>query len=297
MAEYALRNGLGQEFRYVTDEALRVLVLRTVVGVGVNDQLRIGDVLLENPGVDGVDDHVAVAVHHQSRLRDIPEVVIRARALHAPLADGLDLGGRSLYVHLGIAVPVPTPESLQKLSTRGLACFRLREMDFQPELLGRIVGRAENLLRLGREGRHALTAARSGADQDEAPDEARGLNRDLLRHESTDRKAEYIDFRQPQCLDESNGIGADFLERGRNFARAAGDDGVVEQDHLALPGQAIRNRKVPMVHGAGEVLVEYERSSAGLAKATICEAYAVGFYKLRRSGLMGMRGHDRASPL
>src|SRR5258706_4120981 len=112
MAEYALRNGLGQEFRYVTNEALRVLVLGTVVGVGINDQLSIGDVLLENPGVDGVDDHIVVAVHHESRLRDIPEVVIGARTLHAPLADGLDLGGRDLRVHLGIAIPGSTPESL-----------------------------------------------------------------------------------------------------------------------------------------------------------------------------------------
>ena len=52
------------------DEALRVLVLRTVVGVRINDQLSVGDVLLQNPGVDGVDDHVVVAVDYQRRLQD-----------------------------------------------------------------------------------------------------------------------------------------------------------------------------------------------------------------------------------
>jgi hypothetical protein len=40
----------------------------------------------------------------------------------------------------------------------------------------------------------------------------------------------------------------------------AGDAGVVEQDHLAIPGQAVRHRRVPMVHRASEVLVEDEPS-------------------------------------
>jgi hypothetical protein len=50
------------------DESLRVLVLRTVAGVRVDDQLSVGDVLLQNPGVDGIDDHVVVAVGYQGRL-------------------------------------------------------------------------------------------------------------------------------------------------------------------------------------------------------------------------------------
>jgi hypothetical protein len=49
----------------VPDEELRVLLLRTVVGVRVDDQLSVGDVLLQNPRVDGVDDHVVVAVDYQ----------------------------------------------------------------------------------------------------------------------------------------------------------------------------------------------------------------------------------------
>jgi hypothetical protein len=53
----------------VADEALRVRVLRAVVGVRVDDQLSVGDVLLQNPGVDGVDDHVVVTVDYQRRLQ------------------------------------------------------------------------------------------------------------------------------------------------------------------------------------------------------------------------------------
>src|ERR1700674_432900 len=101
--EYSLTL-LGQEARDVADKTLRVLVLRTVVGVRVDYQLRVGDVLLQNPGVDGVDDHVVVAVDYQSRLQDGLEVLVRTLTLHAPLADCLDLSGCHLLVHLGIAV-------------------------------------------------------------------------------------------------------------------------------------------------------------------------------------------------
>jgi hypothetical protein len=40
-----------------------------------------------------------------------------------------------------------------------------------------------------------------------------------------------------------------------------------------------------MVHGASEVLIEDERDTAGLAKATIRKADAVGLDELRRSGV------------
>src|SRR5258706_4209054 len=43
-----------------------------------------------------------------------------------------------------------------------------------------------------------------------------------------------------------------------------------------------------MVHGAGEVLVENERHSAGFAEASIGEADSVGLDELRRRGLVGM---------
>ena len=65
----------------MTHEPLRVLVLRAVVGVRVDDQLRVGNVLLQDPGIDGVDDYVVVTVDHQRRLLDALEVLIGARAL------------------------------------------------------------------------------------------------------------------------------------------------------------------------------------------------------------------------
>src|SRR4051794_40150143 len=74
----------------MADEKSGILVLRAVIGVGVDDQLRIGDVLLHDEGVDRGHDYVVAA---------------------APLVHRCNLGGRNLVVHLGIA-----PLTLGRLS-------------------------------------------------------------------------------------------------------------------------------------------------------------------------------------
>src|ERR1700730_5397757 len=48
---YRRASSLGQKVRDMTDEELRVLVLRAVIGVGVDDQLRVRDVLLHDERV------------------------------------------------------------------------------------------------------------------------------------------------------------------------------------------------------------------------------------------------------
>src|SRR3984957_17314953 len=99
---------------------------------------------------------------------------------------------------------------------------------------------------------------------------------------------------QAQRLDESDGVGGHLLERRRDLAGAAGDAGVVEQDHLPVASQAIRHRWVPIIHGADVVLAEDERHSSGLAEAAIGEADSVGLYELRRRGLVGMNHFGRS---
>jgi hypothetical protein len=78
---------------------------------------------------------------------------------------------------------------------------------------------------------------------------------------------------------------------GRHFAGGAGYAGVVEQDDFAAVGEAVGHCRVPMVHGAGEVLVEDERRTGWIAKAAIGKADAVGFDELRRRGLVTVLGH------
>jgi hypothetical protein len=84
---------------------------------------------------------------------------------------------------------------------------------------------------------------------------------------------------------------AHLLERGRDLAGAAGDACVVEQDHLTVASQAIRHRRVPVIHGARVVLVEDERHAVWLAKAAIGKADPVRVDEPRQRGLVRVLTH------
>src|SRR5882757_7046528 len=58
------------------NEELRVLVVRAVIGIGVDDQLRIRHVLLHDERVHGGHDHVVTAVHDECWLLDRLQIVV-----------------------------------------------------------------------------------------------------------------------------------------------------------------------------------------------------------------------------
>ena len=60
----------------MTDEELGILKLRPVIGVGVDDELRVRHVLLHNEGVDRGHDHVVAAVHDECWLPDRLQIVV-----------------------------------------------------------------------------------------------------------------------------------------------------------------------------------------------------------------------------
>src|SRR6202030_2292213 len=126
---------------------------------------------------------------------------------------------------------------------------------------------------------------------DQPANEIGRLQSDFLRDHAADREAKYVNLLQAQCLDEGDGVSAHPLERRRDLAGAAGDPCVVEQDHLTVASEAIRHRRVPVIHGADVVLVEDERHAAGPAEAAIGEADSVSLYELRRRGLMAVLLH------
>src|ERR1700736_5821126 len=76
----------------VLDKQLRILVVDAMVGVGIEDELRIGDVLLQQVGVDGRDDDVVVAVDVQGRLTQILQVGVDLVLLRTIGANGGGLG-------------------------------------------------------------------------------------------------------------------------------------------------------------------------------------------------------------
>src|SRR5438874_8075447 len=99
---------------------------------------------------------------------------------------------------------------------------------------------------------------------------------------------------RPSARVKATRVGAHLLERRRDLAGAAGDAGVVEQDHLTVASQAIRHRRIPVIHGAQVVLVEDERHAVGLAESAIGEADSVSLDELCRRGLVSMNHCGRS---
>ena len=71
-------------------------MVRAVIGVGIDDQLSVRDVLLHDEGVDRGYVHVVTAVHDESWLLDRLQIVVGPLLLDAPIANRFDLGGRHL---------------------------------------------------------------------------------------------------------------------------------------------------------------------------------------------------------
>src|ERR1700731_3644216 len=281
-----------QELRRVFNKQLRVLVGRAVIGVGIDDQLCIRDVLLHDERVHRGYVHVVTAVHDECWLLDRLQIVGGPLLLDAPLANRFDLGGRHLVVHFGIAALLPTMRALQVLPSRRLARRGRTEFDREPDTLGRIVGMGTKQppCSLGYQ-LHSLTTARTCAIDDHPANEIGRLQSDFLHDQAADRETKYVDLLQAQRLDEGDGVGGHLFECGRDLAGAAGDARVVEQDHLTVASEAIRHHRVPVIHGADVVLVEDERHAAGLAESAIGEADSLGLNELCRRGLVAVLAH------
>src|ERR1700726_342603 len=63
-----------QELRGMINKQLWVLVLRAMIAVGVQNELRVRQVLLQDERVHRIDEHVVAAVHHECRLSDLLQV-------------------------------------------------------------------------------------------------------------------------------------------------------------------------------------------------------------------------------
>src|ERR1700751_168057 len=103
-----------------------------MVGVGIDDQLSVREVLLQDELVDRIDDQVFVAVPNQRRLLDGLEIVVGALALDAPFRDRLSLPRAGPLVHLGIAVHPTEMLALQELPPCSLSLLGRTEMTREP---------------------------------------------------------------------------------------------------------------------------------------------------------------------
>ncbi len=159
-------------------------------------------------------------------------------------------------------------------------------------MLGRIVGGGEDRIRPAL--RHVIAAVPC-ADEDQLANQVGRLQRDLLGNKAADRDAEHVDLGQAQRPDEGDGVRAHLLEAGRRLARRIRHAGIVEQDHLAVLGEAVGHGRIPIIHRARIVLVEDERDAALLAEAAKGEADSVGLDVLRWGGVVG-GGHLESFP-
>jgi hypothetical protein len=82
-------------------------------------------------------------------------------------------------------------------------------------------------------------ALRGRRREDQAPDQGRPAQGDLLGDEAADREAEQVNLAEPERGDEGDRVPRRLLERVRGGAGRATDAGVVKGDHLAGPGERV----------------------------------------------------------
>jgi hypothetical protein len=78
--------------------------MRSMRGVGVNDQLRVWQMLLQDERVHRVDDDIGAAVYDQRWLLDCFQIVVGTLASRTPFGDCRALCQRHLVRHFGVAI-------------------------------------------------------------------------------------------------------------------------------------------------------------------------------------------------
>src|SRR5713101_2036317 len=268
------------------NKILVILVPRSMVGVRIQDQLGVRHILNEIKRIHRVNDDVVISVYDQRRLLDVLQILEALSGVRAPFADGGNLGWRNLVADRSVAVLNARKVALQEGSASRLTLLRISKEDFQPQVLGWVVGRAKDRRRLWGDVALAISRVkitRGGPDQDELANQVRTVECDLLRDHSPDREAEKIDLRQSDTIDERFRVLRHACKGRRHFAGRTCDSRIIEEDDLTLLGKPVQNRRIPVVEVPGEVLVKDKGQTASLAPAPIGEANAIGLNELRRN--------------
>ncbi|CAG9236162.1 hypothetical protein BCAR13_790080 [Paraburkholderia caribensis] len=277
LASQRLVSGV-EEGRRIRDERRRILINRPVIGVRIDDQLRVRQMLLKRERMPRRNDDVVAALDDQHGLPDRFQILQRAIVRHMPFANRLALGGNGLRAYLRIAIQT-TQLALEKGKAGLLAGFGRSKMDRKPQMFGRVIARGEDFRRAA--FRHVLRTM-PRANEDDLADKVAALQRDLLRHEAPNRNAKHVDLGQAQRANEGNRIGTHFLETRRRLTRRAGDARIIEKDHFAILGKPVCHCRIPMIQGARVVLIEDKRQAALLAEPAVSEADTVGLDELGR---------------
>src|SRR6267378_7180403 len=93
-----------QETVCLENEVFVILVPRSVIGVGIEDQLGVRHGLNEIKGIHRINNDIVVSADNQRRLLDVLQIRKALSGVRAPFADGGDLGWRNLVADRSIAV-------------------------------------------------------------------------------------------------------------------------------------------------------------------------------------------------
>ncbi len=162
--------------------------------------------------------------------------------MRAPFADGGNLGWRNLVADRSVAVLNARKVALQEGSASPLTLLRISKEDFQPQVLGWVVGRAKDCRRLRGDVPLAISRVkitRGGPDQDELANQVRTVERDLLRDHSADRETQKIDLRQSETIDERFRVLRHACKGRWHVAGRTCDTRIIEGDDLTLLGKAV----------------------------------------------------------
>jgi hypothetical protein len=184
-----------------------------------------------------------------------------------------------------------TPEELDPQSPAGLGG---REEDMQQALGCRLV-HARCLGDVPAPAVHSRRALWTGSGEDEAPHQRRTDQRHILRREAADREPEQVDLGEAERLGEGDHPPGGVGDRGAELAARRTDAGIVDDDHLALGGQRIAQRRIPVVEVAAEVLKHHQRRRARSAEAPERQTHVARVDELRRRGEMRHGRHIGAA--
>src|SRR3984893_13015225 len=141
-----------------------------MIAVGVENELRIRQVLLEDERIHRINDHVVATVHYERGLSDFLQVSIGIFHRSAPFLQCSYLRRSDLFIRQRIAVVLARPLPLEIFPSGCLTPLRGSKEDPKPQLVWRIVLGSKDLLCLGCKRRYPLAAPWASANEDEFSD-------------------------------------------------------------------------------------------------------------------------------
>jgi hypothetical protein len=109
----------------------------------------------------------------------------------------------------------------------------------------------------------------------------------------TQREAEKVDLREAEGLDEGNRVARHVGDARRGLAARAAHAAIVEDNDVALAGDAVEKPGVPVVEHGRQVVQEDHRHAAALAELTIDQPGVLHLDAVG-GGVLERLGHGRA---